>query len=542
MKVKGIETTSVVGIGNPMAILLLIAFAVSAIAAPVKAVDLQQQSVKESNNKIFREGTKAIRSGRYEDAVNLYRRILDVDKSNVKAYLGAALAHLKARSYRLCFDAASEAIKADPNSAPAHALLGMALLRSGYINNAVQEIIEAFKLNPKEPMAYWAASEVDYYEGRPDNARVKSYMAHQLDKDEPDYLLTFARASSQLEMFKDAADAYELFLRLAPLNDKDRRDAIKGLIQFYRELGDINVHQISGANTAEVPFRLGGDRRPYIKVKVNGREALLVIDTGSGFTVISKDAAKRLGVSDIARGGKSQAFGGDGKFHIVYGLIKSIELGETKIKSVPCYIQHLHYAASAPPNEKADGYIGLSILSHFLTQLDYKENIMRLDRNVEGASSVATLPEATVIPFRRTQNGLISIETEFNSNNRINAILDSGASSTVVSAAAVDRLNLRESIIKGQTVQVFGAAGVANDVELLFLRHCRVADLQQSNMRALVLDFGAINETSGFEQSGILGGDFLRHFRVTIDFSRALLAFQPNNEDDANRVTKPDLQ
>jgi tetratricopeptide (TPR) repeat protein len=524
-------------------LLLLIALAISTTAAPVKAVALEEQGAKESSNKTFREGMKAIRSGKYEDAISLYRKILDADKNNVRARLGAALAHLKNRSYRLCFEEASEAIKSDPNSARAHALAGLALLRSGYINHAVKEVNEAFKLNSKEPMAYWAAAEIDYYEGRPDNARVKSYHAHLLDGDEPDYIITFARASSQMEMFKDAADAYELFLRIAPENDKDRRDAIKGLIQFYRQLGGVNVHQISGAAVAEVPFRLGSDRRPYIKVKVNGRDAIFVIDTGSGFTVISKDAAKRLGVSEIAHGGKSQAFGGDGKFQIVYGLIKSLDLGETKVKSVPCYIQHLHYAENAPTNEKADGYIGLSVLMHFLTQLDYKENIMRLDRNVEGAgSAVAALPEATIIPFRRTQNGLISIETEFNGNQRINAILDSGASSTVVSAAAVERFNLRDHIIKGQTAQVFGAAGVTNGVELLFLRHCRVADLQQSNIRALVLNFDAINETTGFEQSGILGGDFMRNFRVTIDFSRAVLAFQPNVEGRSKVVTQPDSQ
>jgi hypothetical protein len=63
---------------------------------------------------------------------------------------------------------------------------------------------------------------------------------------------------------------------------------------------------------------------------------------------------------------------------------------------------------------------------------------------------------------------------------------------------------------------------------MLFIRNCKVADVQQNNLRALVLDFGAINETSGFEQSGILGGDFLRHFRVTIDFNRAQLTFQPH--------------
>ena len=91
---------------------------------------------------------------------------------------------------------------------------------------------------------------------------------------------------------------------------------------------------------------------------------------------------------------------------------------------------------------------------------------------------------------------------------------------------------MRDQIIKGQTASVVGAAGVTDNVQLLFIRDCRVADQLQSNLRALVLDFGAINETSGFEQSGILGGDFLRHFRLTIDFNRALLALQPHTPSE----------
>ena len=51
------------------------------------------------------------------------------------------------------------------------------------------------------------------------------------------------------------------------------------------------------------------------------------------------------------------------------------------------------------------------------------------------------------------------------------------------------------------------------------------------NMRALVLDFNAINETSGFEQGGIIGGDFLKNYCVTIDFARAELRFKPHTSD-----------
>src|SRR5215208_4137772 len=90
-------------------------------ATPVKAAAPEGQKAKESNAKSLREGVKAIRSGRYEEAVKVYRGILDADKSNTQAHLGAALAHMKNRDYRLCFEAATEAIKLDPKIARAHA-------------------------------------------------------------------------------------------------------------------------------------------------------------------------------------------------------------------------------------------------------------------------------------------------------------------------------------------------------------------------------------------------------------------------------------
>jgi hypothetical protein len=42
-----------------------------------------------------------------------------------------------------------------------------------------------------------------------------------------------------------------------------------------------------------------------------------------------------------------------------------------------------------------------------------------------------------------------------------------------------------------------------------------------------VLDLEPVNETAGFEQSGILGGNFLRHFRVVFDFPKGIVRLQP---------------
>src|SRR6185436_13240165 len=161
--------------------------------------------------------------------------------------------------------------------------------RSGFVRGAIAELQQSLNLDPREALAYGGEAEIDYYEGRPKESRTKAYYAHQLDPEEPDYLVTYARSSSRVEDFKEAADAYELFLEISPESDGERRDRIRGLISFYRQLSGLKVHQLVGAEVAELPFYLGGDRRPYIRVKLNGRPALFVIDTGSGFTVISRE-------------------------------------------------------------------------------------------------------------------------------------------------------------------------------------------------------------------------------------------------------------
>jgi predicted aspartyl protease/Tfp pilus assembly protein PilF len=508
--------------------LLIVALTLSAASVPQVRATPPQQKAKEVSDKLDRDARKAVRAGKYEDALKIYLGMIEADARDNRARLGASFAYLKMQNYPPCFQQAKEVLSIDANNSRAHALAGVSLLRSGFIRAAVGELQQALDLDPKEALAYGGAAEIDYYEGRPKESRTKSYYAHNLDPEEPDYLVTYARSSSRVEDFKEAADAYELFLEISPQSDSERRDRIRGLIQFYRQLAGLRVHQVGGPAVTEVPFQLGSDRRPYVRVKLNGRDSIFVIDTGSGFTVISKDAAKRFGVSEIARGGKSQGVGGSGKFQIVYGLIKSLQIGEAKVRMIPCFVRPFHGDGDRPAQERADGFIGLSVLSHFLTELDYKGARMRLDRNDNRSGAIVAVPGVTLIPFRTTQNGLISVETEFDGNPFVNAILDSGASSTVISEAAVERLNMGDQIIKGQTTSVVGAAGITENVRMLFIRNCRVADQLQSNIRALVLDFGAINETSGFEQSGILGGDFLRNFRLTIDFNRALLALQPH--------------
>lgn len=474
------------------------------------------------------DGDKALRAGYYDRAVKIFLEALKRDPKDISAHNGAALAYLKLQQSKLCFDQAREALKLDPSNARARALAGMALLRAGYLEKASSELVAAVSANPREAFAWEGLAEMDYYNNRPKEARQKALYAASLDPNEPDPLITYARASSRIELFNEAADAYERFLQIAPKTDNERRDRIRGLVTFYRRLTGLHLHTMTGPKFTDFSFRLGPDRRPYLKIQMNGHDATFVLDTGSGFTVISEEAAAKFGVPALAKGGTSQGVGGSGKFPIVYGLINSLRIGNERIEQVPCFIRHFHQTKNQNSDEETDGFIGLSVLSNFVTGLDYKNQsiwLARSDGDVPSADAASA--EATIVPFRITQNGLISVETQIDGTNDINAILDSGASSTVISEAAVDRLKMGDDIIKGQTVQVVGAGGISDNVALLLIHNCKVMDLQQKDVRALVLNFDAINETSGFEQSGILGGDFLRHFRVTIDFNHSHVVLEP---------------
>ena len=120
------------------------------------------------------------------------------------------------------------------------------------------------------------------------------------------------------------------------------------------------------------------------------------MDTGSGISVLSAKAAKRLNIRPVARGGHARGFGGDGKFEIVYGFLNRVDIGNVEIRSVPVYIRQFHVV-----NEQIDGYIGLSLISKFLTTIDYGDTSFTLRKKDDSDETI--LRKAAGAPLRLTR-------------------------------------------------------------------------------------------------------------------------------------------
>jgi len=497
------------------------------------ALALNQPAGAESRGKALKRAEKEMRRANFSEAEKIYRSLLETNRDDKEARLGLSFALIKLSKFQESYEHAAQALVSDPINPRAHALLGTSLLRSGEFRVSIESLYTAVKFNNREALAVAGLAEVEYFENRSRNAYEGLKLATLLDPAEPDYQVSLARACSRLEYYGEAADSYQRFLDISPKTDAERRARIQGLIAFYRYLGKTRIHRIGGAEVTSHPFD-SVKGRPFVKVMVNGRAPLrFVIDTAASLSVISDKAAASLGVKEVARGGDARAIGGDGTFPIVYGLLDSIAIGEVKIESVPVYIRTVHTDPETAEEERADGYIGLSTLSNFAVTLDYQERRLTLDRSPIRNDDQATKSELVAgfeIPIRSTTGGLASVETLLPSLDRpLNFILDTGSTTCVVSKATVARRQLEGLKLKGVT-RVFGAAGIADGVESLGLSTLAVNGLTMKNARAVILDLDSINGESGFEQHGILGGDYLSHFRVVLDLRRFQFRITPQTD------------
>ena len=499
----------------PTCLFVLILSASSAFAAD----DFKQTDARD----LIKQAQKLTRRGEFEQAEKILRQVIASFPQESRAKLDLAYILLKQRRLVEAYDFAFPVAKDEPKNPYAFAVLGAIYLSAGNFKDANLLLISALKLNRQEGLAWAGLGMLDFYENRISDSLNNLNEAVYQEPREPDFQFILAQVSARAEKYKEAALAYERFLDISPQTDVERRDRIKGLIKFLRFLGNRkSLYTLDGENKTSVPMQLINDR-PVVQLRVNKKDEPLnfVLDTGSGISVISQETSKRLDIKPITKGGLARAIGGDGKFEIIYGFLKSVEIGDVKIGNVPVYIREFHNK-----NEQIDGYIGLSLISKFLTTIDYGSNsfsLLKKDtiRNEKGAV------ENTTLPLRLTSSGFLSGEVQLEGVKvPLNFIVDTGASISVISHDIAGMEEVK-GFARDEKMRVIGAAGITEDVPSFLLPRVTFGSHSREQVKAIALDLDVINEASGFEQAGILGGNFLKNYSLTFDFQKSKVTFVP---------------
>lgn len=490
--------------------------------SPVLASDESQRF--DNPKQLIKQAEKFTRKGNLSEAENLLRRAIKENPNDSGLKLTLSYVLLKSRNTLEAYELAYSVAKAEPKNSRAFALVGLGLLNLGKFREAEILLRASNTIDKDEPLAWFGAGLLDFYENRVFESVPKLEQAEFLEPNEADFIFSLAQVLSRAEKFKEASEAYERFLIISPPSDTERRSRIKGLISFLRYLGNKQrLYTLEGGEKqTTVPFHLI-NLRPVIEVGINNKKEKLrfVLDTGSGISVISTEAARKLKLEPVAKGGMARGVGGSGKFEIVYGFLKSVAIGDVKVQNVPVYIRKFHDEGS-----QLDGYIGLSLISKFLTTVDYGNQTFSLVKK-DGINQENNAAESVALPLRLTSSGFLSGEVQIEGvETPLNFIVDTGASVSVISDLLANTNEISRFLVP-EKMRVVGAAGITENVNLFMLPRVTFGKHSRESIKAVALNLDIINEASGFQQAGILGGNFLKDYRLTFDFQNSKVTFVP---------------
>jgi len=270
---------------------------------------------------------------------------------------------------------------------------------------------------------------------------------------------------------------------------------------------------ILSPRNVKVKFRLAGGAQPLIllPVQVNGDGPFeFILDTGAGTSLLSSDLAKKLKIKIISTK-EGQSAGG--KISVSLAKVDSLAVGQAKLDDVDVGIVDLTHIGNTI-GTKIDGDVGYNFLKHFRITIDYHDCEIRLDepRRIQrlGRSSKAEVP----MRLASLAKPLLLVDVHANGHGPFQFAIDTGTSTTAIAPELAQQLGLKSSPVGPLTTGGAQVNVTAGTLESFKIGRAGVDDLV-----VVAADFFAtLSQAVGAKLDGIVGYNFLRNFRVVMDY------------------------
>ena len=115
---------------------------------------IPQVAVAQSLDQLSQQSNAAQQAGKYSQAESIWRKLIQLDPNNAKAYNGLGIALGNQKKLDEAIAAFRKAIQLDPNSAKAYYNLGIALYYQKKLDEAIAAYRKAIQLDPNSANAY----------------------------------------------------------------------------------------------------------------------------------------------------------------------------------------------------------------------------------------------------------------------------------------------------------------------------------------------------------------------------------------------------
>lgn len=266
---------------------------------------------------------------------------------------------------------------------------------------------------------------------------------------------------------------------------------------------------------------------PVTRGTVNGQAVGILVDTGSAASLLTRDAARRLGLVTRSSAERMRGIGGD-------SMLRAARIDELRIGSWSARAVAVHVGLE-PAIPGVDLVLGEDVLHAFDEEFDYPARTVRLfDAGACGGASLGAGPSAQVLPFEGDDRA-IRVGIEVNGIPAL-AMLDSGAVRTLVSLEFAYRAGLSPDA--PGVVPAGCAAGLGGDAVRAWAGRFDAVRIAQETVRDAQLAFADFTVSSDApllrapalsysrrSPDVLLGNDFLRTHRVLVARGEGKLYF-----------------
>lgn len=248
----------------------------------------------------------------------------------------------------------------------------------------------------------------------------------------------------------------------------------------------------------------------------------LLLDTGATRTLLTPDIARRLGLttgSDTPRSSMVTLGGQQGDLPLIQ--LASVAVGDAAVENLQVGV-----FSALPHAPFIDGLLGGDFLQHFTLRLDYAQSRLQLmppDAH-ETVSPPAPSPVTAVLSTMAMEviDNHMVVQAMLNHTEPVTLLLDTGTTYTMLTPETARRAGLQLSRSRPR-----GLLKVVGGQEVRFPL-VPVAALAMGEAVVKNLQVGILEAFPGTRPvDGLLGGDFLEHFTLTLDYRARRLQLTP---------------
>lgn len=324
------------------------------------------------------EAEQLYRMGKFDEAIERYKALINSSTDGAAAYSGLARAYLKLQEPNDAYLAATKAVDLDPSLGTAHSALGEVYFRQGKLHEAETNFRTALKLDPSDPRSYLGLARL--YQATYDfkKAKVAIDKAHTLDPTDPDIGSSWVETRSHSEQVKaledNIASQSNYYSRVEKAGFKHQLTVMRDEIEHPERTCQV----ASRPESAEAPLTPIGPKKDIIglEVDVNGVASQLVLSTVSSGIVINGKIAEEAGVQPIARA-DMDALGEQNPPEVYIGLARSLRIENLDFQN--CYVTVVKEASPRSFYDQYQGLIAAGIFSAYLVDVDIPDAKLKLE-------------------------------------------------------------------------------------------------------------------------------------------------------------------